>query len=128
MCAGHGQDINKGGDRVRFALQDNPSICSDKGIFQRFSLSPRPALVALIQARFDGGLEQKRGRGMEMRGRFASFKEETQGLPDYRKRVMEETVLNLVTRRQGSICPSETLRRQPALGSGNRGPFKWGKE
>lgn len=91
-------------------------------------LSPRLALVALIQARCDGGLEQKRGRGMEMRGRFASFREETQGLPDYRKRVMEVTVLNLVTRRQGGVCPSEKPRRQPALESGNRGPFKWGKE
>lgn len=34
-----------------------------------------------------------------MRGRFKCLKEDT-GLPDYRKRVMEETALNLVTRRQ----------------------------
>lgn len=65
MRAGHGQDINKGGDRVRFALQDNPSGCSDKGTFQRWLLSPRPALVALIQARCDGGLEERQGDGDE---------------------------------------------------------------
>ena len=60
---------------------------------------------------------------MEMRGRFASFKEETWGLPDYKRRVMEETVPNLVTGRQGGVCPSEKQRRQSALRSGSRGPL-----
>lgn len=53
-----------------------------------------------------------------MRADLLVSKEETQGLPDYiGKSHGGDSPKNLVTRRQGGICPSETLRRQPALGS-----------
>lgn len=58
--------------------------------------SPKSDVVVLIQAKYDGGLEQKTGR--EMRGRFASFKEETWRPPECGRRVMENSaLLNLVT-------------------------------